>query len=134
MNSSVKPKYTSFFMLGQNEGKVNVVKVFIACFYLFRSVRSLTYWRKVRKMPVSMKGAKLIIASFSILILCSVNYAQARGGSRGGSHSVRAHVTKKGKYVAPHRATNRNSTKMDNWSTRGNVNPYTGKAGTRSSY
>ena len=51
--------------------------------------------------------------------------AQAR------SHSVRAHVTKRGAYVARHYQTNPNHTKRDNWSTKGNVNPYTGKRGTR---
>jgi len=85
-------------------------------------------------MNIVMKRTKLIIVSFSILILCNVNYAQARGGARGGSHSVRAHITKKGKYVAPHFATNRNRTRIDNWSTKGNVNPYTGKVGTKSPY
>ena len=36
---------------------------------------------------------------------------------------------KTGKYVAPHYRTKANSTKMDNYSTKGNVNPYTGKKG-----
>jgi hypothetical protein len=31
--------------------------------------------------------------------------------------------------VQPHRATNPDSTKTNNWSHKGNVNPYTGKAG-----
>jgi hypothetical protein len=33
--------------------------------------------------------------------------------------------------VQPYVATNPNSTQMDNYSTRGNVNPYTGAVGTR---
>jgi hypothetical protein len=48
-----------------------------------------------------------------------------------GSHSVRGHVTKSGTYVQPHRATNRDSTRVNNWSQKGNVNPYNGKAGTK---
>ena len=60
--------------------------------------------------------------------------AYAKGGGRGGSHTVRGHVTSKGTYVAPHRATNPNSTRMDNWSTKGNVNPYTGRTGTKNPY
>ena len=52
-------------------------------------------------------------------------------GSHGGSHSVRGHVTKKGTYVPPHHATNRDSTRKNNWSHKGNVNPYTGKEGTK---
>lgn len=34
-----------------------------------------------------------------------------------------------GKYVMPHYKTSPNKTKMDNWSTKGNVNPYTGHKG-----
>ncbi len=33
--------------------------------------------------------------------------------------------------VKSHARTTRNSTKADNWSTIGNINPYTGKRGTR---
>ena len=51
--------------------------------------------------------------------------------AKGGSHSVRGHVTKKGAYVQPHRATNRDHTKANNWSHKGNTNPYTGKNGTK---
>lgn len=51
-----------------------------------------------------------------------------------GSHYVRGYTTRNGTYVAPHRQTNPNSTRLDNWSTRGNVNPYTGQIGTRNPY
>jgi uncharacterized protein YxeA len=43
----------------------------------------------------------------------------------------RAYVTKKGKYVAPHVQSRPDHTKQNNYSTKGNVNPYTGKKGTR---
>ena len=46
-------------------------------------------------------------------------------------HAVRGHVTKKGTYVAPTRATNPNRTQRDNYSSKPNVNPHTGKQGTR---
>lgn len=45
--------------------------------------------------------------------------------------AVRGHVRKSGTYVAPHMRTNPNNTKLDNYSTRGNTNPYTGKRGTK---
>lgn len=51
--------------------------------------------------------------------------------AKGGSHSVRGHVTKKGAYVAPSRATNPDSSKANNYSHKGNVNPHTGKEGTK---
>lgn len=44
---------------------------------------------------------------------------------------VKGYTRKDGTYVAPHVRTSPNSTKSDNYSTRGNVNPYTGKAGTK---
>ena len=52
-------------------------------------------------------------------------------GSNPNSHYVQPHVTQQGTYVAPHYQTNPNRTQMDNYGTRGNVNPYTGQVGTR---
>lgn len=42
---------------------------------------------------------------------------------------VKGHTTRSGRYVQPHYRTSPNHTKFDNWSTKGNVNPYTGKEG-----
>jgi hypothetical protein len=47
---------------------------------------------------------------------------------------VKGYVTKNGTYVAPYVRSSPNSTTLDNYSTRGNVNPYTGKVGTRDPY
>ncbi len=47
---------------------------------------------------------------------------------------VRGGYTKSGTYKPPHYRTSPNKTKFDNWSTKGNVNPYTGKAGTVNPY
>jgi len=44
--------------------------------------------------------------------------------------TVRGYRKKNGTYVAPYHRTAPNSTIEDNYSTKGNVNPYTGKAGT----
>jgi hypothetical protein len=54
--------------------------------------------------------------------------------SAQSSHAVRGYTRKDGTYVAPHRATNPDSSRMNNWSTKGNVNPYTGKEGTVDPY
>jgi len=62
----------------------------------------------------------------------SSGYGSGAGSSSGGSHSTSGYIKGNGTYVAPSHATNPNSTKADNWSTKGNVNPYTGKAGTKS--
>lgn len=48
---------------------------------------------------------------------------------------VKGHIRKKsGKYVQPYYKTSPNKTKMDNYSTKGNVNPYTGKKGSEDPY
>jgi hypothetical protein len=48
-----------------------------------------------------------------------------------GYHEVRGYTRKDGTYVAPHYQTDPNGTRNDNWSTTGNVNPFTGKEGTK---
>ena len=45
---------------------------------------------------------------------------------------VRGYTRSDGTYVAPHYRSSPNATRNDNWTTRGNVNPYTGEPGTRS--
>jgi hypothetical protein len=47
---------------------------------------------------------------------------------------VRGYYRKNGTYVQPHYRTNSNSTRLDNYSTRGNVNPYNGRVGTLDPY
>jgi hypothetical protein len=53
-------------------------------------------------------------------------------GSNSSSHSVQGHYNNSGTYTQPYQATNPNSTQYDNYSSRGNTNPYTGMTGTRS--
>lgn len=50
------------------------------------------------------------------------------------SHFRSGYVRQDGTYVAPSYATNPNSTKLDNYSTQGNVNPYSGRVGTVDPY
>jgi uncharacterized membrane protein len=93
----------------------------------------------------------LVLALVAGIASTYATEALARGGSRGssgshsysaprsysppsgtgGSHSTHGYTRRDGTYVAPYRATNPNGTKADNYSTRGNVNPYTGKPGTK---
>ena len=47
---------------------------------------------------------------------------------------VDGYTRKDGTYVAPHMRSSPNQTKLDNYSTRGNVNPYTGQKGTVDPY
>lgn len=65
---------------------------------------------------------KIILTAFCIWIsalFCSADV------------SVRGYQRKDGTYVAPHVRSSPNGTASDNWSTKGNVNPYTGKVGTK---
>ena len=52
-------------------------------------------------------------------------------GSSPNSHYVQPYARQDGTYVQGHQQTNPNNTQLDNYRTRGNVNPYTGQIGTR---
>lgn len=47
---------------------------------------------------------------------------------------VKSYTKKDGTYVFSHRRTTPDSSRMNNWSTKGNINPYTGKRGTVDPY
>lgn len=90
-----------------------------------------------------------------LLVLCTISMGTyARGGGGGGhrssgshsngtshhsssghvnsqNHSVHGYTKKDGTHVAPSHATNPNSTRRDNYTHKGNTNPYTGKEGTK---
>lgn len=50
-----------------------------------------------------------------------------------GDTYVQGYLKKDGTYVQGHFRSNPNDGTSDNWSTKGNVNPYTGKKGDRKS-
>ncbi|WP_342363182.1 hypothetical protein [Terrarubrum flagellatum] len=88
---------------------------------------------------------KIAISIITLTALSSVAQAQYYGnrnsgyggygtGSNSNSHSVQPHYNSNGAYVDSYRATNPNNTTLDNYSTRGNYNPYTGQTGHRSPY
>ncbi len=52
-----------------------------------------------------------------------------RPANAQGYHLNNGYTTQQGAYVEPHYQTNPNSTIQDNWSTRGNANPFTGQPG-----
>lgn len=65
-----------------------------------------------------------ILLIFLIVTFSSLSFA------RGGTVNVRGYTKSNGTVVMAHHRTAPNNTRIDNWSTAGNVNPYTGKAGT----
>lgn len=69
-------------------------------------------------------GLLLGIFVFSILTPTSVEAASR----------VKGYIKKNGTYVQPHYRSSPNRSKLDNWSTRGNYNPYTGRKGAVNPY
>lgn len=53
-------------------------------------------------------------------------------GSNPSGHYVSPSINSHGTFTGGHYRSNPNGTTLDNWSTRGNVNPYTGQVGRRS--
>ena len=47
---------------------------------------------------------------------------------------VRGHLRSNGTYVQGYHRSSPNGTRLDNYSTQGNVNPYTGQSGSRPAY
>jgi hypothetical protein len=100
---------------------------------------------------------KKLLAAFVCVAMCGPALARGGhgggghgGGHSGGSHSssrsshaatgtgashsktlVSGYTKKNGTHVAAHDRSSANHTKRDNWSTKGNRNPETGKPGTR---
>ncbi len=52
-------------------------------------------------------------------------------GAKASHTHVKGYTKKDGTYVAPHDRSTADHTKDNNWSTKGNTNPETGKAGTK---
>lgn len=65
----------------------------------------------------------LCLTLLVIFLVPSISFAK--------SVKVKGSFTKEGAYRPPHYRTSPNKTKIDNWSTKGNVNPNTGKKGTK---
>jgi hypothetical protein len=60
------------------------------------------------------------------------SYRPATGtGSKAQSTHVSSYTTSKGSQVGEHNRSTRDTTKTNNWSTKGSVNPDTGKPGTK---
>ena len=73
-----------------------------------------------------MKKSSFVIAAFVAL-----SFLSGAAEARHSSSSVRGYYRSNGTYVAPHHRSGRDGYHNNNWSVRGNINPYTGRAGTR---
>lgn len=74
---------------------------------------------------------KKLISTFliTLAILFSVGFAVPK--SADAAVRVRGYIKSNGTYVAPHYRSSPDSSKLNNWSAKGNYNIYTGKKGSR---
>jgi hypothetical protein len=95
----------------------------------------------VTPMSIKSKSAKYMILALlagttlalgSAVAMAEAGSRSSRAYSYGGDVYVQPHARNDGSYVQPHYRSAPNESRYDNYSTRGNYNPYTGKAGTRS--
>lgn len=70
---------------------------------------------------------KALLSLVCLALLSTVAFAQGRT-------RVKSYVKKDRTRVESHQRTKANEKKNDNWSTKGNVNPNTGKKGTKNPY
>jgi len=73
-----------------------------------------------------MKKLTVLFAAIALVMMLGISH-RVEAASR-----VRGYNKRNGSYVAPHYKTSPNNSKWDNWSSRGNYNPYTGKKGYKS--
>ena len=69
-----------------------------------------------------MKKLMVLLAGFMMMV-SSIAFADTY---------VRGYTKSNGTYVAPHYRSSPDSSYNNNWSVKGNTNPYTGKSGTKS--
>jgi hypothetical protein len=65
------------------------------------------------------------VLAFALLLLCLAQFTAF------ADEYVNGYTRSNGTYVAGYNRSSPNNTQMDNFSTQGNVNPYTGEAGHR---
>lgn len=68
-----------------------------------------------------MKKTIILCLTLSILMFSTI----------ASAGYVRGHYRSNGTYVQGHYRSNPNGTTLDNYGTKGNINPYSGKSGTR---
>lgn len=80
-----------------------------------------------------MKTISILAMLFSLLLTFPAHARGSRGSSRsyGSPTRVRTYTKNNGTSVGSHRRSAPNHTKSDNWSSKDNVNPDTGKEGSK---
>lgn len=140
---SAKPSWVRFFFI--RKYRTFFPKQTHSSLFDFTPPFSKSYTHKNRDYKSYTKGAimlnlyvvALIVTSFFSPILAGRN-SSGRYKSTGYGYTntksapVRGSINKKtGTYTKPHRRTAPNKTQRDNFSTKGNQNPWTGTKGTK---
>ena len=85
-----------------------------------------------------MKRVLLTVALASFACATAAQHFKPYKAPKLSSYSAPVHVSgytkRDGTYVQPHYQTAPDSTKVNNWSSKPNVNPYTGQEGTKDPY
>ena len=90
-----------------------------------------TLWRDKMKF-LKIMFVVLLLASSAVYAKDSRSKSYDLKSS--SDRSVRSYTKKNGTHVVRHKKTVKNHTRQDNYTTKGNVNPYTGKKGTKKAY
>ncbi len=91
-------------------------------------INSLYFLENLSRVNMNIK-IKRIVASIMVFVFMAASFMVALPAE--AKTKVKGHTRKNGTYVQPHYRSDKNSKKSDNWSTKGNVNPITGKKGTK---
>lgn len=84
------------------------------------------------KVMLRFAAAALMLSAPTFAANKSYSSKSSGYGYTNSSHThVKSTVTKDGTYRQSHERTNANTTQKDNYGTRGNTNPWTGKKGTK---
>src|SRR5262245_33139475 len=79
-----------------------------------------------------LKNLTLLVASLGLTLgFAQAAQAQKGGGRGGGAVHVNGYYRSNGTYVQPHYRSAPDGNFYNNWSTKGNVNPFTGEPGTK---
>jgi hypothetical protein len=82
----------------------------------------------VRNLPPKQERTEIMRTVVAALAIVGM---MAMVDTAGAATRVKPYVRKDGTYVQPHWRSSPNSTRLDNYSSKGNVNPFTGKKGTK---
>ena len=79
-------------------------------------------------------AVSVLMTAFSVNVFAKGNHSGMSGpgtGAKSSSTHVQGHTRHDGTYVSPHQRTTPDHNFNNNFGTKGNTNPYTGKDGSR---